>query len=282
MSLRDLLRFVILACIFATPFICLFVAESMFFPFITGKNFTFRILVEVMLGAWALLMFIDDTYRPRFSWILGAAGTFLAVIAVADFLGVNPYRSFWSNYERMEGLITHVHLFLYFVISASVLATEQLWNWYWRTSLGASLLVVIYAFTQLAGKAEMHGRVDATFGNSTYLGVYMLFHAFIAMFLYFRSDKKSGLSWLYPFTAILNLIILFYTGTRGTVIGVIGGVGLTLLLIAFFDKAQLKFKKYAIGGLIAMVAIIGIFIVFRHSALVQSNPILARDRKSVV
>ena len=72
MSFRDILRFIILACVFATPFIVLYVADSMFFPFITGKNFTFRILVEVMLGAWALLMFIDTTYRPRFSWILAA------------------------------------------------------------------------------------------------------------------------------------------------------------------------------------------------------------------
>ena len=73
----------------------------MFFPFITGKNFAFRILVEVMLGAWAMLLFIDASYRPKFSWILAAAGTFLAVIAIADFNGVNPYKSFWSNYERM-------------------------------------------------------------------------------------------------------------------------------------------------------------------------------------
>src|SRR5437867_4469658 len=110
MSLRSILRFFILACFFVTPFICLYVADSMFFPFIVGKNFTFRILVEVMLGAWVFLMFLDATYRPKFSWVLVAALAFLAVLALADFTGVNPYRSFWSNYERMEGLITLIHL----------------------------------------------------------------------------------------------------------------------------------------------------------------------------
>jgi O-antigen ligase/Tfp pilus assembly protein PilF len=276
MTLRDFLRFIVLACTFATPFICLFVAETMFFPFITGKNFTFRILVEIMLGAWALLMFIDAAYRPKFSWILVAAGTFLGVIALADFNGVNPFRSFWSNYERMEGLVTHIHLFLYFVIAGSVLTTEELWNWFWRTSLGASLIVVIYAFTQIAGKTEMHGRVDATFGNSTYLGVYALFHAFIATFLYVRSKKQNGLSWLYPVTALLNLTILFYTGTRGTVVGLIAAMALTLILVAFFDKEHQKLKKYAMGGLVAMVVIIGIFFSFKHSAFIQGSPILAR------
>src|SRR3989338_4445296 len=86
MSFRDTVRFIILGAMFATPFICLLVPSSMFFPFITGKNFTFRILVEVMFGAWALLMFIDGMYRPKFSWILVAAGAFLAVITLADFM----------------------------------------------------------------------------------------------------------------------------------------------------------------------------------------------------
>lgn len=276
MLLRDILRFTVLACFFATPFICLLVAETMFFPFITGKNFTFRILVEIMLGAWVLLMFLDATYRPKFSWILGAAGTFLCVIALADFLGANPYRSFWSNYERMEGLITHVHLFLYFVIAGSVLLTEEIWNWFWRTSLGASLIVVIYAFTQIAGKTEMHGRVDATFGNSTYLAIYMFFHAFIAIFLYFRSSKQKGLHWLYPVAAALNLVILYYTGTRGTILSVVGGVTLTLLLIAFFDKEHKTLKKYAIGGLVGMVALVALFITFRQSEFIQSSPTLSR------
>src|SRR3989338_8611224 len=125
MSFRDFLRFIVLAALFATPFIALVVPSSMFFPFITGKNFTFRILVEIALGAWILLMFIDAKYRPRFSWILAAAGLFLAVIALADFMGVNPYRSFWSNYERMEGLVAHIHLFLFFMIAGSAMATRS-------------------------------------------------------------------------------------------------------------------------------------------------------------
>ena len=128
MTLRDFLRLFVLTGIFATPFIGLYVAGSMFFPFITGKNFVFRIIVEAILGAWVLLMFIDSTYRPKFSWVLAAAGTFLAVMTVADFMGENPFRSFWSNYERMEGLVTLAHLFLYFIIAGSVMGVERVWN----------------------------------------------------------------------------------------------------------------------------------------------------------
>ena len=216
MSLRELVRSIILICVFITPFICLFVANNMFFPFITGKNFTFRILTEIMFGAWGILMFIDATYRPRFSWILGAATAFIAIIAIADFHGMNPYRSFWSNYERMEGLITHIHLFLYFLVAGSVVASEKIWEWLWRTTLLASVMVnLFYAIPQISGLAESHGRLDATFGNASYLSIFNMFNVFLAAFLFLRSKDRSWWTlWIYPAVAVLNLVILFYTQTR--------------------------------------------------------------------
>ncbi len=279
MSLKELLRFIVLLCAFATPFLCLYVAETMFFPFITGKNFAFRILVEVMLGAWALLMFLDATYRPRFSWILGGAGVFLAVIAVADLNGVNPYRSFWSNYERMEGLITHIHLFLYFIITASVFAKEETWKWFFRTSLGVSMLVSIHAFKQLAGHAEIHQgatRLDATFGNATYLAVYALFHAFIAAFLFARDGSKNSLRYLYIPVGIINLVVLYYTQTRGSLLGVIAGAFLIAILIALFEREHVRLRKFAAYGIVSIVALVSLFIVFKDSAVIQRSETLAR------
>jgi O-antigen ligase len=279
MSLRDFLRFIVLACIFATPFICLIVAENMFFPFITGKNFTFRILTEVMLGAWVTLMFVDATYRPKFSWVLAAVGAFIVAITIADFHGVNPYRSFWSNYERMEGLITHLHLFLYFVIAGSVIATEELWNWFWRTSLGVSVIVAIYAFSQLSGKEAIHQsstRLDATFGNSAYLAVYALFNIFLAGFLYLRSDRKSGMQWVYPIIAVLNFIVLFYTQTRGTLLGLVGGSFLAMVLVAILGKEHPRLKRYSRFAIVAVVVAVGLFISFRNSTFIQNSPTLQR------
>ncbi|MEK7118091.1 MAG: O-antigen ligase family protein [Patescibacteria group bacterium] len=280
MSFRETLRFIILACVFATPFVVLYVPDGMFFPFITGKNFTFRILVEVALGAWALLLFIDATYRPKFSWILATTGIFLAVIALADFLGVNPYRSFWSNYERMEGLIAHIHLFLYFIIAGSVLRTEEIWRWFWRTSLGVSLLVAFNAFSQLQGWGAIHqsaNRLDATFGNSTYLAVYALFNVFLAMFLFFRESKENPRArFVYPAIAMVNVVIIYYTQTRGAILGLVGGIFLALLLAALFDREHPKWRKYAIGGVIGFVVLVSVFITWRNTPWIQANQTLSR------
>jgi O-antigen ligase/tetratricopeptide (TPR) repeat protein len=282
MSLRDFLRFIVIAGLFLTPFLCLIVADTMFFPFITGKNFTFRVIIEVILGAWAVLMFIDTAYRPKFSYILGAAAAFLGIIALADFLGVNPYRSFWSNYERMEGLVTQAHLFLYFIIAASVLATEQLWTWFWRTSLAASVIIGVYGMAQVMGKAEIHqsdARIDATLGNATYLAIYAMFHVFIAMFLWFRERREgrsSGFRWVYLATATLNVAVMYFTQTRGAILGLVGGAFLAFLLVAIFDKEHPKFRRYAWGGVIGVLLLVGAFFALRDTAIVKGSYTLSR------
>ena len=151
MTLERALRYVVLACVFVLPFLALYVARSMFFPFITGKNFGFRILTEIAFSGWLALALLNPAYRPRKTLILFVLTAFVAVIGLADIFGVYPFKSFWSNYERMEGWITLAHLLAYFVVAASVLNTEKLWKYWWHTSLAASTLVALYAVTQLLG-----------------------------------------------------------------------------------------------------------------------------------
>jgi hypothetical protein len=55
--------------VFAVPFIPFIISTTYFFPFITGKNFTFRILIDVLFALYLLLAFRDPAYRPRFSWV---------------------------------------------------------------------------------------------------------------------------------------------------------------------------------------------------------------------
>src|SRR3989338_2257619 len=141
MALEKTLRWIVLAGIFALPFIVFIIANTFFFPFITGKNFTFRIIVEIITGAWFALALIKTEYRPRKSWLLGAFAIFVLIIAIADLNGVYPFKSFWSNYERMDGWVTLAHLFAYFVVASSVLSAQKLWRRLWLTSLGVSVLV---------------------------------------------------------------------------------------------------------------------------------------------
>jgi hypothetical protein len=150
------LRYTIYASLFLIPFIPLYVANSLFFPFITGKGFAFRILVEIAFFAWLLLAFADKKYRPTFSWVFVAYSAFVAWMFIADLFAVNAHKAIWSNFERMDGWITMIHVFLFFVVTGAVLSADKLWRNWWMTFLGASALVSLYCLLQLSGNLEIH------------------------------------------------------------------------------------------------------------------------------
>src|SRR3989344_3088336 len=128
MMLEKTLRYIVLAGIFALPFIVFIVAQSLFFPYITGKNFTFSIIVEIITGAWLALALVRTEYRQRTKWHLCPLDNFVIIVAIADSNGMYPFKSFWSNYERMDGWVTLAHLFASFVVASSILNTERLWR----------------------------------------------------------------------------------------------------------------------------------------------------------
>ncbi|KKW19349.1 MAG: hypothetical protein UY63_C0016G0019 [Parcubacteria group bacterium GW2011_GWA2_51_10] len=281
--LEKTLRWIVIAGFFALPFIVfiapfpgplkpLFDSQDYFFPYITGKNFAFRIIVEIITGAWLGLAFVRPEYRPRKSWILGAFAIFVAIIGLADALGVYPFKSFWSNFERMDGWITLVHLFA-LVLVASSMITQKLWRWYWRLIAGISVVVGLHALLQLFGKAALGqggagglgARLDATFGNPIYLAVFMLFSVFIVALLWLEdwqtrpAGRRLPISILWGSALALDIAILFFTGTRGATLGFIAGAILASLLFIFFSRSDFEgaatLRKIAIG-IIATILIL--------------------------
>ena len=125
-----------------------------------------------MTALWLVLMLFDARYKPKKSWVLAMLAIFVGVVALSSIFGENFYRSFWSNYERMEGLVTYLHLLAYFLVLAGMLKTEKVWNWLFNTSLFASVIVAFYGVFQLSGILQTHqgSRLDATFGQRFLLG----------------------------------------------------------------------------------------------------------------
>lgn len=277
--MKDICKWVVLGGIFLLPFVPLVVTDSTFFPFITGKNFMFRVIVEVIFAAWVILALYDPDYRPRFSPIFAAFGIFVAVLFFADMLGQHPQKSFWSNFERMEGFVTIAHLFLYTIVAGSVLKTEKMWFWFFNTTLFAAILMTLYVFQQISGNAAISQgstfRVDGKLGNSTYLAVYMLFHAFISLIMLVRSNTLYARV-AYGTLAVIFGLILFMTATRGAVLGLVGGLLLTTLYIAIFEKRYVRMRQVALGALAFVVVVSGLFIYFRDAEFIQSNSRLAR------
>lgn len=274
----NVLKYIVLAGIFLTPLLVLIVSKSMFFPFITGKNFSFRILVEIIFGLWLILAIFDKNYRPRLekkNLIIIFVGLFFTALILSTIFSVNPYRSFWSNYERMEGLIAFLHLLAFFIVLISMMRSEKLWKLFFHISLFVSLIISVYGLLQLTGSLGTHqgSRLDATLGNSAYLAIYMIFHIFVALFYLFKT--KDWYKWLYVPVVILEIIILYYTATRGAILGFVGGLIVAAMLAALFSKDR-KIKIAGVAALLSIIVLIAGFWLARNSSFIKNSPVLAR------
>lgn len=274
---RNLLKGVVFTGLFVIPFIPFLVFSSFFFPFITSKAFSWRIIVEIVFAAWILLALLDAEYRPKRSLILYAILGFLAVIGLADILGVEPIKSFWSNFERMEGYITILHLGMFFIVITSVFK-EIDWKRWWNVSLVASFLMVLYSVLQIIGLKTINQggvRVDGTLGNAIYLAVYMLFHIFIALLFMWREWKNLALRWVYGLLILLQMFVLYYTATRGAILGLLGGL-VVIALLNIRNKENTFVRKASTGVLTGLVILVGGFMLIKDAKFVQNSPVLSR------
>lgn len=340
MTLNKILRGTVIASVFSVLIVPFIVGNNLFFPFISGKGFFFRAMVEIGFAAWLLLSMKDAAFRPRKSVLMWSFVAFLAVIGLANIFGESPWKSFWSNFERMEGYVTLIHLFLYFLIAGSVLATEGLWKKFLSLSLVSSFLMCMYSFFQLSGALVINQggvRVDGKFGNATYLAIFLVFNIFFALILAFKYHRekitRTAAIWLYSGIAFVMLyvwyfidyndlftrsvpnlgrsvfliymvlglaavftwlsrkftaaalylsivpvlvFVLYFTATRGAILGLIGGLFLSAVIIALFNKNDRKTRIISASAVGAIILVILVFIGMKDTTFVQQSPVLSR------
>ena len=58
----------VIVAIFSLPLVLPFLVSSgLLFPYITGKNFYFRLIAELAFGGWAILAILSPKYRIKVS-----------------------------------------------------------------------------------------------------------------------------------------------------------------------------------------------------------------------
>ncbi|MCR4333660.1 MAG: O-antigen ligase family protein, partial [Patescibacteria group bacterium] len=185
-------------------------------------------------------------------------------------------KAFWSNFERMEGWVLLAHLLGLFYAAGAVLRVEKGWRAWFLVSLGVSAVIAGYALLQMNGSLAVHQgstRIDATLGNSAYLAIYFLFNACIALWLAL-TEKYTWLKWLLVALAVLEAVLIFFTETRGTIIGLVCGVALAAILV--MGTAGKRARTFAAGALILVLILVGGFYLARNSSFVQGNSTLQR------
>ena len=265
------------------PILPLYISSSMLFPFITGKNFAFRIIVEIVFAFWAGLAVLKSAYRPRLTPLFKAASIFIMIVFLADIFSLNPWRAFFANYERMEGFMMLFHLYLYFIILISVFKSRQDWLVFFLVTLGTSLAVSFVALLQKFGfRVSLQGgfRVDSTIGNPTYLASYLVFHVWLLMLLLRDFWEKWWLRFIFLGVLIFELLIIYFTATRGAVLALLG-ISLPFLAAVFwfwpriFPKA-LVWRKFILFFSVILILVPLTFWLLRDQDFIKKNKVLVR------
>jgi O-antigen ligase/Flp pilus assembly protein TadD len=277
-----------------SPFI---VAGDYYFPFITGKGFFFRTVVEVMVALYVVLVLAYPRYRPTKSIINYSLLGIVVAGLVAVVFSVNPEKSLWSNFERMEGFVAILHYALYAFVLGTVLTKENHWNWLFRASLTTASIIGFYGLIQVVSNLpsvvaaapqwsqtfpinQGGVRLDGTFGNAAYLAVYALIHIFLGAWFIVRAFVLRTLTKLDGalgiVAAALSLLALYFSATRGAFLGLAVGILVLLVAVAFGKGVTKKIRKTALAVVVVGALIGGGLLALRDTPFIKNDPTLAR------
>lgn len=267
--------------IYATFFVPLVVLPTSFiFPFIVPKILLFRSLVTLMIGCYILLLLINwQEFKPKFSLLNLALAAFLASFAISTFVGVDPYHSFWDNHERMLGLFTIFHYVAYYFICSVVFKNWSDWSKALKVFLAAGSMAMFIGILQHFKSGILlnadSARVASTLGNSIYVGGYGLFLTFAAFLLFIKENNKTW-KWLEIVAGVMAVFGMFFSGTRGSMLGLVAGMGVAVLGYIIVLRDFPKTRKILMGVAVTGVAVISLLYVFRQTSFVLSIPAVNR------
>ena len=239
----NVIKWIIYTCLYLILLAPFLVWGKFLFPYITPKTLFFRILIEIALFFYILLIIYRPEYRPRFSKLTWAVLIYFLIMTFTSIFGLDFYRSFWGNIERGEGLLTIYHLFIFFILISSLFKEKKEWLRFFDISILVSLLISFYALGQefelgFLLKSAGGSRLTGTIGNASFLAAYLLLNIFLCLFL-LANKKQLGWRIFYGSAFLFESYILFKTETRGALLGFFGGLLLLAILSIVFSKMKL-------------------------------------------
>jgi len=269
--------------LYATALTPIIVSGNFLFPYISVRTVFFRLVIEaaclvLVALAWLYRRQAPDKNLPNYLFIIFSV--FIAANIISTFFSFSPLIAWFSDIERMWGVFTLLHLFMFYCLLRIFFSGKD-WKIFFEISLAVSLYVSFYGIAQyypdiFGIKVYQAGidRIISTLGNSAYVAIYLVFNAFFAIFLWSRSQSR-WLKMYYAAVAVIDLFAFNLAGTRGTMLGILAGMVIVGLFYIVLGKKQKC--KIAIAAILIIVPLFFTYI-FLHpdSKLTQSSFLLKR------
>ncbi|MBD2700828.1 O-antigen ligase family protein [Spirosoma sp. BT702] len=252
-------------------------SSNVFFGYTSVRVLYFEGIVTIMalLAVWQ-----ESVWRQKPSLLQWSILAFLGITAIANLLGVDAQNSFWSSFARMEGFVTYIYLGLYFLLITRFQFSARQWTVALAVSVSIALLLTIFVLSTKAGRHTSDERLMGTFGNPTFMAIYLLQQLGILSLVALRIEWKSRrvrnvtkLSGL-GVAAIVLLGGMVMTGSRSSFIGLAAGIVILSVLLAI-RNARTQPKRVLLYAAIA-VGLAGIVWFISQTDTVQHQPIIYR------
>lgn len=256
------------------------------YPTMVGKALYARGLIEILTALWVVGLLWKIAPRPPRSWVLLAFAAYVIISVVSAFWGVSFTRSIWSTYARMTGVWDLFHWFLIVVVATAVIGSLRDWRTIINCNLAVALFICLLALAQAYGLAP-ECRLKATLGHPSYLAAILAVTTTLAVGLlvqsflrqpFPRSEGKANAEPSAPSShgeepepakernlvarrifwaavAFLGIWVLLMTGTRGALLGLVGGaLIMPVALVIWGNRRAWRPVLLASGLLLSAVA----------------------------
>ena len=243
------------------------------FPFVFSKLIFFQVLIGLTFPAYCILAWIEPQFRPRWKPLYIALLAYFVAILLSVIFAIDPARAWWGNQERMNGLFTVLHFFLWLTMMVSVLKT---WN-QWKKLLGFQIILSVFMgcvsllqipFPKLllfpAGP-----RVGGLLDNPIYMAGYQIFSFFFIALLWMKTESKTVRLLLIP-AILIDIGAFIAAQSRGALLGLAVGIIVFGLLWVILGKSK-KAKVIALSAMFGFFALYGVAYALKETPLIKNS-----------
>lgn len=270
----NILRAALLAVVFVLPFV---VTPQTIYPFVFGKTLFFQSAIEILFALFVVIAILKPEHRPRLDVLNVLVLGYFGILALATALGVDFYRSLWGTEERGLGLFTQLHFAAFFIMIRSLFNGERLREHLLSVSVLAGIGLSAVALLRLKGilifGVDLGLRLSSTLANPLFFASVLVFC--LSFSLYLAAAKRGIIRAVYAIAAILFLVMIIATQTRGAIVA-LGAGAVFFILSSFVSVSSRRIRASFLALLVLMAAVIALFWINRESQFVKHTPILSR------
>lgn len=239
-----------LLAVIVTPLLFNVYSHRVFEP---DKLTTLRTIALIMAAVWLVKVIEERAHGRRetgFDWRTPLVlPTFFTIVVylLSTVLSVNPWVSFFGSYQRLQGMYTTLAYVVVFLVILQGLRTRAQLDRLITVVILNSLPIALYGLVQrnkldpLPWGGNVTRRIASNMGNAIFVAAYMIMAVpptlsrIVDGFRSILTDEDTGMADMlraavYIFIFFVQLIAIWYSKSRGPLMGLLAGLGIWAVL----------------------------------------------------